>query len=296
MRRQFASPAAFRASIEDRLRKYAGSAGVQAQAVRKQAALERLMARLMEVAADRWALKGGLALDTRLGARARTSMDMDMDHAHGVDAAIEDLRRATAADLDDNFSFAIVDMREIREAGLNLAIRLRVECSVAGALFELLQVDVSVLAPEVWDAEPAVRPGLLAGVGLGPIEVRVISIERHTAEKFHAYTRTYRGGQRSTRARDLVDLVLIRTLECPNAGRLGGEIDRTFKVRATHDVPTEVPPPPTEWAIPYREEAGPVRITTDLDTAHRLVAEMLDPVLSGAGRGTWDPERTAWMG
>lgn len=70
--RQYASPAAFRAAIDARLRAYAVRVGVPVMVVRRQAALERLMVRLMKVAPGQWALKGGLALDTRLGARARS--------------------------------------------------------------------------------------------------------------------------------------------------------------------------------------------------------------------------------
>lgn len=81
---EFSSPANFRASVDQRLRNYARAADVPVVAVRRQASLERLMARLMKAAPDRWALKGGLALDTRLGSRARASLDMDLDHKHGA--------------------------------------------------------------------------------------------------------------------------------------------------------------------------------------------------------------------
>lgn len=94
MARQFVDPAGFRASVDQRLRVYARSTGVPNLVVRRQAALERLMVRLMIVAPGRWALKGGLALETRLRGRARASMDMDIDHAQGRDAAREDLAEA----------------------------------------------------------------------------------------------------------------------------------------------------------------------------------------------------------
>jgi hypothetical protein len=42
--RQYPSPAAFRAAIDTRLRNYARRVGVPVQVVRRQAALERLMA------------------------------------------------------------------------------------------------------------------------------------------------------------------------------------------------------------------------------------------------------------
>jgi len=184
--RQYASPGAFRAAVDARLRAHAQRAAVPVMAIRRQAALERLMARLMRVPPGRWALKGGLALDTRLGARARTSMDMDVDHAKGAVAAREDLQDAAAEDLGDHFSFAITSVEELREGDVPLAQRYRIECTVADTLFETLQVDVTLTPPDVWDAEPARRPGLLADVGLGPIDVLLVPLERQIAEKVHA--------------------------------------------------------------------------------------------------------------
>src|SRR2546430_353907 len=175
--RQYASPQDFRGAIEARLRARAQKDSVPVMAIRRQAALERLIARLMSVAPGRWALKGGFALDTRLGARARTSMDMDVDHAQGASAAREDLQRAVAEDLGDHFSFAITSVEDLGEGGVPLAQRYRIECTVANTLFEILQVDVTLAPPEVWDAEPARRPGLLADVGLGPIDVLLVPLE-----------------------------------------------------------------------------------------------------------------------
>jgi len=51
------SPAAFRAAVEATLRERARRLKVPAYIVRRQAALERLMVRLMKVAPNRWALK-----------------------------------------------------------------------------------------------------------------------------------------------------------------------------------------------------------------------------------------------
>lgn len=296
MQRRFASPAAFRASVESRLRAHARSAGVPVVVVRRQAALERLLARLMKAAPDRWALKGGLALETRLGERARVSMDMDLDHAGEADLAREDLSEALAMDAEDHFGFTIIEGRQFSEGGINLAVRYMVECAVAGAPFERLQVDVTLQPPEVWETERALRPGLLAALGLGPIEVTLVPLERQVAEKVHALTRTYGSGKASTRVRDLVDLMLIRAFERPVAHRLDEEIQRTFAARGTHETPSRVPSPPREWALPYREEATRLSITTDLDEAHQMAAAWLDPVLSGVARGQWDPERGEWSG
>lgn len=290
--RQYPSPAAFRAAIDSRLRNYARSGGVPVQVVRRQAALERLMARLGKVAPGRWALKGGLALDTRLPEHARASMDMDIDHIQGAAAAREDLLRAAAEDLDDHFAFAIVGTDEVQEGGRHLGLRYRFDASVAGVAFEQLQVDVTTQAPEVWEVEPARRPGLLSDVGLGPIEVLLVPLERQVAEKLHAYTRRYNG--ESTRVRDLVDLIIICLYKPVGARRLRDEITRTFAGRGTHPVPQELPAPPKDWAKAYSEEAQAVGIPSALADAHMIAGRWLNPVLQGTALGVWQPERQAW--
>lgn len=62
--------ASFRRALEDRLRSEAQDSGVPLNRLRKEAAFNRLLARLRAVAPEGWALKGGLALIARVGARA----------------------------------------------------------------------------------------------------------------------------------------------------------------------------------------------------------------------------------
>ena len=157
--REYATAAAFRAAVEAKLRQRARHLGVPAYILRRQAGLERLTVRLMKVAPGQWALKGGFALETRLRGRARVSVDLDADHRQGAEAARADLQRATIAEVDDHIGFAVIGAEELRGGGVSLAVRYRLESSLAGRLFEPLQVDVSVAAPDPWDAQPAERPG-----------------------------------------------------------------------------------------------------------------------------------------
>jgi hypothetical protein len=291
--RQYDSPPAFRAAAEARLRSRARRLGVAAYILRRQAALERLMARLMRVAPGRWAFKGGLALEIRLGEEARPSVDLDADHAYGASPARADLERAVAEDLDDHFAFAFAGSEELREGGVSLAVRHKIECSLAGRPFEPLQVDVTVAPLDPWDAERAQRPGLLAELGLGPVEVLVAPLERQIAEKLHAYTRTYNGG--TTRAKDLVDFILIRQHGRVDAQRLKDAIQHTFTRRGTHPVPEHLPTPPRGLAVPYRREAEVVGIEASLEAAHRLVAEWLNPVFACTAHGRWDSGTAQWV-
>lgn len=291
--REYASPAAFRAAVDTRLRNYARKVGIPVQVVRRQAALERLMARLAQDAPRRWALKGSFALDTRLGQNARPSMDMVIDHVEGAAAAREDLQRAIALDLNDHFAFSIIGTEQVVEGDERLAVRYRMEASLAGVPFEVVQIDITATAPELWQVEPAQRTGLLAAVGLGPIEVMLVPLERQVAEKLHAYTRRYNGA--STRVRDLVDFVVICLFAKVKAKGLGEEITRTFAGRNTHAAPDKLPAPPADWARSYREQAQAIGIPEALDEGYSQVASWLDPVLQGRAQGTWNPKRQAWV-
>ena len=64
--------AAFRRALETWLLTLSRDSGVSLVRPRKSVAFDRLVARLFTVAPDRWVLKGGLALDYRLGTKARS--------------------------------------------------------------------------------------------------------------------------------------------------------------------------------------------------------------------------------
>lgn len=135
------------------------------------------------------------------------------------------------------------------------------------------------VAPDPWDAQPARRPGILPELGLGPIEILLIPLERQVAEKLHAYTRTYKTGG-TTRARDLVDLELIHKHERVDIPQLQDAIRRIFDRRATHAIPERLPLAPGELAVAYRREAEHVGVVTELEEVHRLLAAWLDPILA----------------
>jgi hypothetical protein len=103
---KYRTSVAFRTALEDRL-KAARQDGVGLARLRKRVVFERLLARLHAVAPDAWVLKGGFALELRLGAQARTTKDIDVDWAIGEDEAVELLIEAAAVTLYDRFEFAV---------------------------------------------------------------------------------------------------------------------------------------------------------------------------------------------
>lgn len=81
---RYASPRAFRASLEQHLRTDASGPGGLPDAallsrLRKRVTFERFLARLHAVAPGEWVLKGGFALELRLSGLARATKDIDVD-------------------------------------------------------------------------------------------------------------------------------------------------------------------------------------------------------------------------
>lgn len=84
---RYGSAGAFRRALETRLLEHSRRTGLSLARLRKSVVFGRLLARLLALAPDRWMLKGGLALDYRLGTRVRTTKDMDLTRQEGEEAA-----------------------------------------------------------------------------------------------------------------------------------------------------------------------------------------------------------------
>jgi hypothetical protein len=81
---RYATGGDFRRALERRLLTSSLQEHVPLARLRKFVAFDRLLARLLDAAPDAWVLKGGLALQLRLGQRARTTKDME-SHMVAVD-------------------------------------------------------------------------------------------------------------------------------------------------------------------------------------------------------------------
>ena len=294
---KYETASSFRAAIEDRLRPT--FAQDQTQSVSRQRKLmvfDRLLARLQTIAPDRWILKEAVALDYRLGPRARATKDLDLARQEDEQAATADLRAAQSLDLGDYFTFQIDRTGALDELLEGAAIRYRVQADLAGRRFEIVTVDVGFAD---WFDLPHDRikgPNFFGFAGIQPVDVLALPLEQHIAEKLHAYTRVYGDNRQSSRVKDLVDLVLISSTAEFEAGRLRHAIDRTFTTRNTQIVPDFFPQPPESWAAPYRKLASEIGLHPEVAVGHRLSAAFVDPILSGDAPigARWDPGEGAW--
>ncbi|MDA8218851.1 MAG: nucleotidyl transferase AbiEii/AbiGii toxin family protein [Dehalococcoidales bacterium] len=264
--------------------------------LRKLVAFERMLARLVAAAPDRWVLKGALAFHFRLAARFRTTKDMDLGRWDNERAATDDLIAAQQVDLGDHFRFAVEKTARLDQLLEGAAVRYHVSAYLAGRRFEELTVDVGFGDPPLGEPERLRGPDLLSFAEIAPIEVPALPLEQHVAEKVHAYTRSYAGGHSSTRTKDLIDLALISSLFPFQAGRLRGAFRATFDARGTHPLPTTLRPPPAGWGPAYRRAAAEVGLEPDVSIGYQQAAVFLDPILGGAvsDASQWDPIRRSW--
>jgi hypothetical protein len=292
---RYASAPPFRQALEARLAAASRDGGASLARLRKEVAFDRLLARLVAVAPDRWILKGALALDYRFGGRARTTRDVDLAMCGDQAAATADLLAAQALDLGDFFSLAVERVGMAGPGDDGGAVRYHVVAELAGRTFDAFVLDVGFDPPAGVELDRLRGPGLLAFAGIDPVDVPALPLAFAVAEKVHAYTRSYGDrGIASTRVKDLVDLVLVAHEATLDAARLREALDVTFERRATHPLPPRLPAPPADWRVPYGRMCRDIGLDPNLGAGHGLAAALLDPVLAGTAGGTWDPAARSW--
>jgi hypothetical protein len=291
---KYQSGAAFRRALEDRLVKQSLDSGSPLVRLRKMVAFERFLARLVADRPDAWLLKGGLALQWRLGDRARTTKDLDMLLIVSAEDAHVTLVRAGLLDLGDWFRYLVQQptRAEARDAG---GLRFLVRSLLDGRPFETFHLDIGWGDPVIEPAEKLTAPSLLGFADIDPTVVPCYPVTQHIAEKLHAYTRPHLSGE-SSRVKDLVDILLIARMRAMDAAILLKALQATFEVRKTHPLPSMLPDPPAIWAAPFRRLAGEVGLEDDsLAGGAELAHRFLDPVLQGHASGAWDPHGWQWL-
>lgn len=269
---RYQTPRALRAALGERLRSASREGGISLDVLRRRVIYERILARLNHVQPGTWVVKGGCALDIRMPDRTRATEDLDLGLRHDqADGAwvLEQLRAALAEDPDsDSFTFRVGDYRSSTQE--SLAWRFRVWAHLGGSEFGTLRIDVARRSEGLDRTDHLPIPCPLEFAGISTHSAEVIDVNRHAAEKFHALTRTY-DDRPNSRVRDLVDLVLLIEFDLIDNDRCSEEVCITFRERHTHDLPSEIAPPPT-WRDHYEQMASELDIEANsFDTAAVLV-------------------------
>jgi lambda repressor-like predicted transcriptional regulator len=291
-RERYATPAAFRAALSDRLRNSADSSMWTIQQLQRQVAYDRLLERLYFVD-DGWIVKGATALLARdLGVRG--SLDVDVYRADAQEIAEADLRRAAEIDLDDWFVFNVGVATPIGNNGL----RFPVVANIGQTTWAEFHVDLSGSDLRITghpDDVPPIARGIIPSVEQSGY--RAYPLADHVADKVAAtYERHGVSDNPSTRYRDLIDLVSIATRASIDSNALSNAIRSEFERRSlvlpdTFDVPDR-----ELWERGYAAEVNRsfLEIALTLDEALVIVRSFLDPLLRGVAEGIWNPTKLEW--
>jgi len=294
--RSYASPAAFKQALEQRLRTFAKS-GADFARKRQLLIFDRFLARIGAAFGDAVTLKGGLVLELRLD-RARTTRDIDLRMLCPPEDVLAKLQGAGRINLGDFIAFEVAPDAghpEIQNDGMQYdGLRFRTEAKLAGKLYgQPFGVDVGFGDPMLGEPDIVVAEDILAFAGIAPPTLRIYPIETHIAEKLHAYTMPR--ARPNSRVKDLPDLALLAKAKRIDAKRLREALGQTFTFRKTHAPPDSLPAPNEAWRVPYESMAREDQLAwATLEEVTLAARAFLDPVLAGLVEATWDPSRWTW--
>ncbi len=296
--RSYATPAAFKRALEDRLRQQAQRTRTSLVRLRQLFVFDRLLGRMERAFGTSVIAKGGVALELRLE-RARTTRDLDLRLSGPADGLLDRVREAARSEFGDLLTYFVQGMGGTRGVieGDGLVYegqRFRVEARLAGGLYGMpFGLDVAfgdILTGTVDEFEGS---SLLDFVGAPRARIRLYPRESQLAEKLHAYTLPR--DRPNSRVKDLPDIALLAQSGTYGGAGLRLALERTFQFRDSHALPSSLVRPPQHWTAPYRRMAAENELPwRTLDEVFEAARAFLDPTLQD-GVGRWDPARWAWL-
>lgn len=225
-------------------------------------------------------IKGGVMIELRLGLRARATKDLDAVFRAQFDAWLDQLDDAISQPV-GGFTLARTEPEEIKQTSTQ---RLQLIIDYRGRRWAQIPLEVApVEAPDVLEIERA-EPLRVSQLGVPePESVPVVAPGYQIAQKLHACTERFMTGPDNDRFRDLMDLLLLRSLLTEaDLPRVRAACVRIFETRDKH------PWPPTvtvyeSWREPYRAMARETHYEIQtVEDAAALVDEMIAEIDSSA--------------
>lgn len=280
--RRYDTPPKNKASLEQRLRNLISDDVLQLRA-RRQIGYIAVIAALGAHARDEngepiFAVKGGVAVELLIGQEARATKDLD-SAVRAQAEQIEPLLRDALARGWDGFSFRLLSWEPIHDTAWRGEIKLQFK----GQPFSTVQFEAAPAEGDAGRGTQLVDNTFvdISALGLSPVgELPLVTLAYMLAQKLHACTDHSLPNRENDRARDLIDILLVRRLladdELPGVRRACVEI---FRLRNKHPWPPSVTVLP-EWPTIYAGElaktpgftpAGVEQAAADVD---RLIAEI----------------------
>ncbi len=202
-----------------------------------------VVAALLEHAHDEnddplFVLKGGAAMELRLGLRARATRDFDATYRQALAEMVDSLDDALRHGHGD-FTASRTELEPIAETG---AQRVHIKLAYRGRSWGTVQLEIAPaegMAGREIDWVPG-KP--LDALGIeGPRDVPCVSVRYQVAQKLHACTEVPTDGRSNDRFRDLIDLLLLaELLEDDEWSGVREACEELFALREMHAWPPVV--------------------------------------------------------
>lgn len=260
---------------------------------------ERFLARIFS-GTGHWVLKGGNAVLARVS-DARTTQDVDLLRQLGdLDAAYNELIAAAKVDLEDHFHFEPVKKTTAGQGGDQPAVegvRVVFDAYCGSQKVQSVKVDLVVGSIMTTDPEESYKP-VLEIDGMEPPKILLYPVVDHIADKLCATQARYgTANNRSSRVRDLVDLVVFARTQDIHGEALSIAISSEWAVRKLVDNPSF--DPPTEWRSQYSSLSRAVPACgeyTTFESATALATKLLEPACRGeTAEHRWDCSTLQWV-
>ena len=221
-------------------------------------------------------LKGGAAMELRLGLRARATKDFDATFRHAVLNMVEHLDDALRRGHGD-FTATRTELEPIADTG---AQRIDIKLAYRGRSWATVQLEIAVAEGQAGREIDRLPGKPLDALGLdGPAEVPCVSVRYQIAQKLHACTETPADGRTNDRFRDLIDLLLLEELvEDGDWKGLRAACEEIFALRHMHLWPPVVTVF-DGWSETYPVLAAEVGFpVTDVNEAAERVQQLIQRI------------------
>lgn len=221
-----------------------------------------------------FAIKGGIAMELRLGDRARSTRDIDLILRGDTDR-LADLLDAGLGEPYNGFAFR---RRQIGDHPVRPDVK-QVEVQVVFARKALCTPKLEIAPAETGHETFVALPGApLDAVGLdGPELVPVLATPWQIAQKIHAVTERYPTERENPRVRDLVDIQLLEATD-PDIRKVRNACEQVFASRGQHSWPRDVDVPPS-WTAGYEALATTLALpVTDVTEAANVVRGYINQI------------------
>jgi hypothetical protein len=218
-------------------------------------------------------VKGGVAMELRLHLRARASKDFDTVFRESFDRMLTKLDLALQT---PQGGFALT-RDEAQPVGGTSTRRINLKLAYKGRSWSTVQLEVSPTEGNLGAEMDRIPAFDIASLGLeGPAEIPCLPVRYQLAQKLHACTEVFDQGPDNSRFRDLIDILLLRSLiEAEELAEVRTACVDVFSVRDKHSWPPNLSVP-VSWRAPYAHLADETGFgVTDVEEAAEAVRAVI---------------------